>query len=134
MKIYILFIILLILIIIILYELFYCNIESLTNVLNNPQQLPLTGYNTKFNSYYYDQNNYNIQYHDLNNYESEGKGIWLKDQKGELKYIEWTDISNYSTYFIPGAFPYGPSNYVPSYKDSVYFRYNTDKKNVIYTK
>jgi len=136
MKISVLLIVLLIVIFIILYESLNCNIETLTNVLINPTQLPLTGYDTKFNSYY-EPNNYNIQYHDLSNfndYESGGKGIWVKDPKGELKYIEWTDISNYSTYFIPGTYPYGPSNYVPSYKDTVYLRYNTNKKNVIYTK
>jgi len=97
----------------------------------------LTGYSTKYNTYYYDTNNYDIQYHDesnFNEYAGGTKGTWVKNANEELEYIEWTDISNYSTYFIPGSYPYNPSNYVPSYEDTVYLKYNTNKKDVIYEK
>ena len=100
-------------------------------------KLALTGYSTKYNTYYYDTNNYDIQYHDesnFNEYAGGTKGLWVKNANGEIEYIEWTDISNYSTYFIPGSYPYNPSNYVPSYEDTVYLKYNTNKKDVIYEK
>jgi hypothetical protein len=106
-------------------------------VLNDPSNLPLSGYNPNYNSYYNDPSNYNIKYHNqsnFNEYESGSKGTWVKNPHENLEYIEWTDISNYSTYFIPGAYPFNPSNYVPSYEDTVYLGYNTNKKNVIYTK
>ena len=95
--------------------------------LNNPNILSLTKYNTDFNGYYYDSNNYDIQYHDINNsvddkYKTGDSGTWVKNPSGKLEYIKWVEMPKYSTYYTPGAFPYGPSNYVPSYEDTVYFK------------
>lgn len=108
-----------------------------SKALNDTTILPLTGYDTKFNSFYYDQNNYDVQYHDSkydDDYGMGDKGTWVKNTSGKLDYVKWTDISNYSTYFKPGAFKFGPSNYVPSYEDAVYLNYNTNKQNVVYEK
>lgn len=100
----------------------------------NSKILPLTKYDTSFNSYYYDTNNYDIQYHSLNNNDDllTPTGTWVKDNKGKLVYIKWTDVPQYTTYKKPGGFPYGPSNYVPSYEDAIYLKYHTNKNNVKY--
>lgn len=113
----------------------YLNQEKIPSLDTN-KILPLTKYDTNFNSYYYDTNNYDIQYHSLNNNDDllTPTGTWLKDNKGKLVYIKWTDIPQYSTYRKPGGFPYGPSNYVPSYEDTLYLKYYTNKNNVKYEK
>jgi len=35
-------------------------------------------------------------------------------------------MPSYPTYYIPGALLYGASNYVPSYQDTVYLKYNKE--------
>ena len=102
--------------------------NDISYVLNNPNILPLTKYNTNFNGYYYDSNNYDIQYHDVNNsvddkYKTGDSGTWVKNPSGKLEYIKWVEMPKYPTYYTPGAFPYGSSNYVPSYEDTVYLKY-----------
>ena len=102
--------------------------------LNSPNILPLTKYDTSYTSYYYDSNNYNVQYHiDYDNI-METTGIWVKNKEGKLEYIQWKSIPKYSTYYQPNTLKYGPSNYVPSYEDTVYLRNHTDKKKVVYRK
>lgn len=108
------------------------SLESLVTeipVINKPKILPLTKFDTKFNGYYYDTNNYNILYHDETNiiddkYKGGDSGTWVKNSSGKLEYIKWTEIPKYSTYYIPGSLIYDPSSYVPSYRDSVYLKYN----------
>jgi len=75
----------------------------------------------------YDTNNYNLQYHDdpskLNNSTADNlaqTGTWILDSCGNKILVPWSDISNNITYYQPGSYPYGPSNYVPSYENSVY--------------
>ena len=132
-----------ILIILIIYSLFIFEQEGLTNIfdeeyyktvidmsntnyiLNDPSNLPLTNYNTSFNSSY-NYNNYDIKYNNNNN-ETDNKGMWVINPSNKMKYFKWIDISNYSTYFIPGAYPYGSANFVPSYEDTVYFKFNKNK-------
>ena len=99
---------------------------------NSPNILPLTKYDTSYNSYYYDTNNYDVQYHSIYNNKLESTGIWVKNASGKLEYIEWSEVPKYSTYYQPNTLKYGPSNYVPSYEDTVYLRKYTDKKNVVY--
>lgn len=109
--------------------------EILTNYsLNSPHILPLTKYDTCYNSYYYDSNNYDVQYHSVYNNKLESSGIWVKNPSGKLEYIEWTEVPKYSTYYQPNTLKYGPSNYVPTYEDTVYLRKYTDKKNIVYQK
>jgi hypothetical protein len=107
-------------------------------ILTSPNILPLTKYDTTYNSPYYDPNNYDVQYHTSydgsNNSELKESGIWVKNQAGNLEFLRWTDVPKYSTYYKPGAFKYGPSNYVPSYEDTVYFREFSDKNVVQYQK
>jgi len=100
--------------------------------LNAPNILPLTKYDTSYNSYYYDTNNYDVQYHSIYNNKLESTGIWVKNDSGKLEYIEWTEVPKYSTYYQPNTLKYGPSNFVPSYEDTVYLRKYTDKKSVVY--
>lgn len=100
--------------------------------LNSPNILPLTKYDTSYNSYYYDTNNYDVQYHSVYNNKLESTGIWVKNAGGKLEYIEWSEVPKYSTYYQPNTLKYGPSNYVPSYEDTVYLRKHTNKKDVIY--
>ena len=114
----------------------YLNQVTIPSFDTNSKILPLTKYDTSFNSYYYDTNNYDIQYHSLNNNDNllTPTGTWLKDNKGKMVYIKWTDIPKYTTYTKPGGFLYGPSNYVPSYEDTLYLKYHTNKNNVKYEK
>jgi len=97
--------------------------------INDPSILPLTKYNTNFNVVYYDTNNYDVQYHDASNilidkYKMGDSGTWVKNSSGKLEFIKWVEIPKYTTYYTPGTLVYGPSNYVPSYEDTVYFTYN----------
>jgi hypothetical protein len=106
-------------------------------ILNSPNILPLTKYDTSYNSPYYDPNNYDVQYHSMyegNGNTSKESGIWVKNPAGKLEFLLWTDVSNYSTYYKPGAFKYGPSNYVPSYEDTVYLNKYKDGQVVQYQK
>jgi hypothetical protein len=104
------------------------NYGDLSYSLNNPKILPLTQYNTSFNDYYYDPNNYGVEYHDGNNsdnkYKTKDSGTWVKNPSGKLEYIKWIEMPKYPTYYVPGSLPFGPSTYVPSYEDTVYLKYN----------
>jgi hypothetical protein len=99
--------------------------------IGNPSNLlSLTGYDTSFNSQEYDPNNYDLQYHDpvdliLKDEDkiSGSKGTWIKGENGKPVFVEWTDISMQTTYYPVGNFPFGPSNYVPTYDDTVLFRH-----------
>jgi hypothetical protein len=83
-------------------------------------------FNTRIDPVFFDTNNYNVQYHSVN--ENDGdrlgdRGTWVKKPDGNMEFIEWTNMPKYTTYYEPGAFPYGPSNYVPTYEDTVNMRY-----------
>ncbi len=100
--------------------------NSLDISYEKPNILSLTKYNTAYNSDFYDSNNYDMLYHDPvsiilqnNNELSRLNGTWTKDANGELIYIKWEKMHNYPIYYHPKRFLYGPSNYVPSYEDSV---------------
>jgi len=103
---------------------------DISYTFNNPNILPLTKYNTNFNSYYYDPNNYDLQYHsnEDNLYGTSNSGTWVQNPSGKLEFIKWIEMPSYSTYYTPGAFLYGPSNYIPSYEDTVYLKYNSTNK------
>ncbi len=94
-----------------------------------PINLPLTGYDTTFSNPHYKSNDYSVQYHSINGDETNigDKGFFVKKKNGIMEYMKWTDIPNRSIYFTPGAFRFGPSNYVPSYEDTVYMKYFTQK-------
>jgi len=77
----------------------------------------------------YDSNNYNVQYH---NDASVGgtdaspaddlaqTGTWILDKHGNKVLIPWSEVPDNITYYEPGSYPFGPSNYVPNYEDTVY--------------
>lgn len=78
----------------------------------------------------YESNDYSVQYHSIDGIETNigDKGFFVKKKDGKMEYMKWTDIPNRSIYFTPGAFWFGPSNYVPSYEDTVYMKYFTQKQ------
>jgi hypothetical protein len=103
--------------------------------------LSLTGYDTRYNPFYYDSNNYDVQYHDSidlvlekDNDMTGEKGTLVKGPDGKMVYVNWTEMPTYPIYYKTGSYPYSPSSYVPSYEDSVYLSYYTNKTGVTYTK
>lgn len=84
----------------------------------------------------YDSNNYNVQYHDdasLNNSVADDiakTGTWVIGKDGKKVLIPWSDLSNNITYYQPGSYPFGPSNYVPNYEDSVYLSRTTGMSSI----
>jgi hypothetical protein len=72
--------------------------------------------------YNYDSNNYDVNYHDsiktiLNSEDTNPVfGPNLKADGVSLSFPQQPD----PTYYTPGSFVFGPSNYVPNYEDSVY--------------
>jgi hypothetical protein len=104
---------------------------------NTKKLLPYTKYDVKFNPQYYDSNNYNLMYHDSIDTVMEGtaaklgkKGTWVKGKDGKIQYVEWKDIPLFTTYDPPGNFPFGPSNYVPSYNDAALLSFYRKKRNI----
>lgn len=92
--------------------------------------LPLTGYDIKYNSPYYDPNNYDVQYHSIGGDDTNfsENGTWLKNKDGKLEYVNWKGIPNNPVYFTPGSLRFSPSNYVPSYEDTVYMNFFKQRK------
>jgi hypothetical protein len=76
----------------------------------------------------YDKDNYNVVYHDTekdiiqqsNKLLNTVDYIRVKDQSGNLVELPWSTVKGNVTYYEPGTFRYGPSNYVPNYEESVY--------------
>jgi len=46
--------------------------------------------------------------------------VRVKDQNGDIIILPKTNAQSSVTYYQPGEFPFGASNYVPNYEDSVY--------------
>jgi len=85
-----------------------------------------SGYDTSSNKAY-NSDNYDITYHadptkgESKDDNSAGPGkMWVKDMNGNLVAMQYSDLSNTSLYYEPGSYPFGPSNYVPNYEESVY--------------
>jgi len=86
--------------------------------------------NTKF-----DTNNYNMQYHEENDQTSKTittdsaqnaeNGFWVIDQSGAKVFMPWAETAATTTYYTPGSYPFGPSNYVPNYEASIYLSQTT---------
>ena len=80
----------------------------------------------------YDRNNYDMEYHADPTMVSDDvadtlaqTGTWVIDKSGKKVLIPWSDISNNIIYYTPGSYPFGPSNYVPNYEDSIYLSQTT---------
>jgi len=95
-----------------------------------------------YSNYYYDPSNVNVKYHtaydvssggvgessayDISSGEMEDSGMWVRNVSGELEFVAWINTPEYYTYYKPGSLIYGPYNYVPSYKDTVYLKKYTN--------
>ena len=55
---------------------------------------------------------------------------WILDQAGNKISVPWSSVRGDITYYAPGTYPYGPSNYVPNYEDSVYLSRTTGESTV----
>jgi hypothetical protein len=81
----------------------------------------------------YDTNNYNVQYHDSIDDLNSQKGIYdlsfgsmvVLDKSGNKVAIPYVKGQALPTYYQPGSFIFGSSNYVPNYEDSVYLSRTT---------
>lgn len=81
----------------------------------------------------YDTNNYNVKYHDdiediraqKGIYNTEMDKMLVRDNSGNLISMNFMSNSALPTYYQPGSFVFGSSNYVPNYEDSVYLSKTT---------
>jgi hypothetical protein len=67
----------------------------------------------------------NIQYHaseaDIVKTDPIGNGVtWIFDDSGNIIPLPTLPIQGNIVYYAPGSYPFGTSNYVPNYEDSVY--------------
>lgn len=110
-------------------------IYSTTQQSNNDElsKYTITDSSSK-NPYRYDSNNYNMTYHSdptLNSDANEMSdnlaktGTWVIDRNGKKTLIPWSEIKKDITYYTPGSYPFGPSNYVPNYENSIYLSQTT---------
>lgn len=72
----------------------------------------------------YKVNDYNIQYHDssddiMKREDISMNYIYLPDQCGNIIALPRTTIQGSVTYYEPGTYLFGASNYIPSYEDSI---------------
>jgi len=104
------------------------NVNNLTNPSSSAVSKNGNGTTETSTKTNYDSNNYNIQYHDteedlkkqLDNDLNNNK-ITVKDSSGNIIQIPWSPTEGNPTYYEPGSTRFGPSNYVPSYEDSVFY-------------
>lgn len=45
--------------------------------------------------------------------------FYVKGKDGELVPVQFAKTQSYPVYYTPGSFPYGASNYIPTYEDAV---------------
>ena len=96
-----------------------------TSIGASPGQSNNIPANTRYNS-----DNLNTQYHAVVDPSMSvadtlaQTGTWvIKDGKKVM--VPWSDVTSSITYYTPGSYPFGPSNYVPNYEDSVYLSRTT---------
>lgn len=92
--------------------------EDPTNIVNTTTEAP---------SVTYDSNNYNIQYHDSaadlakqGIYDISFSTMYVKDNTGNIIALDFIGDGTTPTYYQPGSFVFGSTNFVPNYEDSVY--------------
>jgi hypothetical protein len=104
------------------------NTEIGYGLIDNPS---LKSNNTVFNAQtkqYRDiSDNYNTQFHETaedlqkkNESDLNYGQVRVKDQNGNMLILPYVPTQDKVTYYQPGEFPFGSSNYVPNYEDSVY--------------
>ena len=76
----------------------------------------------------FNTDNYNVQYHDSvdtiaaanNSYDVSFGTVWVIDRSGNKVAMPYSPVQGNITYYTPGSYRFGASNYVPTYEDSVY--------------
>ena len=90
----------------------------------NPTLYALSTFDSSFNA-----SNTDIKYHsgDMSDASDNNLGVYYQfDQNGNMVKIENTEAQfSPVLYYIPGAYKFGSSNYVPNYEDSVYLSRTT---------
>jgi hypothetical protein len=85
------------------------------------------------NSVKYDSNNFNVSYHDSietivaqnGSLGLESGDAYVIDKSGNMVKLPPVGMGVSPTYYTPGSYRFGTSNYVPSYEDSVYLSKTT---------
>jgi hypothetical protein len=93
--------------------------------VNPSLNLSTTAFNFASSNYRDISNNYDAQFHDSVDVIKEQNDITLgevrvKDQNGNIIILPRPTSQSTVTYYKPGEYPFGASNYVPNYEDSVY--------------
>lgn len=100
---------------------------------NNPVALNENDLSVKTN---YNMNNYDVQYHDdaaelKKETETPFLGTFMaKDINNRIISVPYTPSLTLPTYYQPGSFVFGSTNYVPNYEDSVYLSRTTGLSSV----
>lgn len=93
--------------------------------VNPTLNLNATAFNFASSNYRDVSNNYDVQFHDSVDVIKAQNEIILgevrvKDQNGNIIILPRPTSQSTVTYYKPGEYPFGASNYVPNYEDSVY--------------
>ena len=98
-------------------------------IIQNPDlNLSETAFNFASSNYRDISNNYSVQFHDSvedikkqnDMYDISFGEVRVLDQCGNMIILPKTKTQGNILYYHPGEFPFGASNYVPNYEDSVY--------------
>lgn len=102
--------------------------------IDNPNLISSTGKFTDDVSYKDIQNNYDVEFHDTADKllldetpftDMSFGAITVLNASGEYVVLPRSNVEGTITYLKPGSFKYTPSNYVPSYEDSVFLSRTT---------
>lgn len=99
-------------------------INTYTPLKYNPNFTP-EKYDSKFT---YDAKNTDREYRDANYGKTDDANMgkyWMFDEEGKLIEVNTEMNKSPILYYIPGAYKFGASNYVPNYEDSVYLSRTT---------
>ena len=100
------------------------NDKDYTPLKYNPNFTP-EKYDSKFT---YDAKNTDREYRDANYGKTDDANMgkyWMFDEEGKLIEVNTEMNKSPILYYIPGAYKFGASNYVPNYEDSVYLSRTT---------
>ena len=104
---------------------------SVYSPTSNPMYLTDSSANYNNDNYRYNPDNFTAKFHDtiadINKQTGDASlnTIMVIDQCGNQVYLPNKKIQGNATFYEPNTFPYGASNYVPSYEDSVFLSRTT---------
>lgn len=101
----------------IIYTFLKINKENIQNIDNN----------NKISNKKYNSDNLDITYHA----EPAVGEMWIKDTNGNLKKVQYNDLSNTTLYYPSGSYVFNPPSYVPNYEESVFLSKFTNLQPVI---